>query len=211
MAQRSYFLLLLLFLLNSQESTLVLLCTNCSSSFKALCSNKKNNNPKTTNSFSALTLCIRRKTFFFKNSFTIVHTCVCDWTRPLRTRSASQSSCDLRRQITKAICNFFFISLLHICDLHALTYVYVRLLDLPTLSLLAPLYYSTEKYMAEYGFYFSIKKGYEGSWKLRTNNCTCVFTPLKEDNVLFQNTSPYQERFFKKKTSDLLEQIQLSI
>lgn len=129
---------------------------------------KKNNNPKTTNSFSALTLCIRRKTFFFKNSFTIVHTCVCDWTRPLRTRSASQSSCDLRRQITKAICNFFFISLLHICDLHALTYVYVRLLDLPTLSLLAPLYYSTEKYMAEYGFYFSIKKRLRG--KLETED-----------------------------------------
>lgn len=83
---------------------LLYFCTQTAHPASNDCAQKK----KKKNFFGALALCLARKTFFFKNSFTIFHTRVCDWTRPHRTHSAPQNSCNLRRQITKAICFFFF-------------------------------------------------------------------------------------------------------
>lgn len=50
----------------------------------------------------------------------------------------------------------------------------------------------------------------QGELETEDNNCTSLWTPLKDDNVLFKHMSTYQERYLKNKTSDHQVQLQLS-
>lgn len=175
MAQRSYFLLLLLLLflllllLKRQESTFVVLNTNCSSRFKALCFKKIYVFlSKHHQLLQCVTLHSTQNILLKEFVNDCSHSFVIGRVLSERARLHETHAIFIGR-LLRQYAIFFFISLLHICDLHALTYVYVRLLDLPTPSLLAPLRYSTEEVRGRVWFLsFNKKKRLRG--KLETED-----------------------------------------